>query len=100
MHEQHFSQTISKNLNFEVDRPPQRGQEVKYIDFQLQDQHSSSTESTGLSHKEFAAMGKASSQDQCASSDSGNDSDPSLVACRNFQDATVNVVVLHFWCST
>ncbi|XP_057766720.1 nuclear transcription factor Y subunit A-3-like isoform X2 [Salvia miltiorrhiza] len=73
MHEQHFSQTISKNLNFEVDCPPQRGQEVKYIDFQLQDQHSSSTESTSLSHKEFTAMGKAGSQDQCASSDSVHD---------------------------
>lgn len=61
MQEQHFSQAISKNLNFEVER----GQELKYIDFQLQDQHSSSTES----------MGKASSQDQCASSDSGNEFD-------------------------
>lgn len=73
LHEQHFSQTISKNFNFEVDRSPQHGQEVKYIDFQLQDQHSSSTESTSLSHKELAAMGKTSSQDQCASSDSVHD---------------------------
>lgn len=73
MHEQQFSQAISKNLNFEVDHSPHRGQEVKYIDFQLQDQHSSSTESTSLSQKEFPAMGKTCSQDQCASSDSGND---------------------------
>ncbi|XP_047947018.1 nuclear transcription factor Y subunit A-3-like isoform X1 [Salvia hispanica] len=73
MQEHHFSQAISKNLNFEVDPPPQRGQELKYIDFQLQDQHSSSTESTSLSRKEFTAMGKASSQDQCASSDSVHD---------------------------
>lgn len=73
LHEQHFSQTISKNFNFEVDHSPQRGQEVKYIDFQLQDQHSSSTESTSLSHKELTAMGKTSSQDQCASSETVHD---------------------------
>ncbi|KAH6828517.1 hypothetical protein C2S53_013765 [Perilla frutescens var. hirtella] len=73
LHDQHFSHTISNNLNFEVGHSPQRGQEVKYIDFQLQDQHSSSTESTSLSHKELNAMGKTSSQDQCASSDSVHD---------------------------
>lgn len=82
LHEQHFSQTISKNFNFEVDHSPQRGQEVKYIDFQLQDQHSSSTESTSLSHKELTAMGKTSSQDQCASSDSGNNSRSSSLTIR------------------
>ncbi|PIN19850.1 CCAAT-binding factor, subunit B (HAP2) [Handroanthus impetiginosus] len=65
LNEQHFLQTISKNLSFELDYSAKRGQEVKHINFQLQDQHSSSTEST--------AMGKTSSQDQCASSDSGHD---------------------------
>ncbi|XP_020553571.1 nuclear transcription factor Y subunit A-3 isoform X3 [Sesamum indicum] len=66
-------ETVSKNLSFEVDYSAQRDLEVKHISFQLQDQHSSSTESTGLSHQEQTAMGKTSSQDQCASSDSVHD---------------------------
>ncbi|KAI3443588.1 hypothetical protein Pfo_000253 [Paulownia fortunei] len=73
LHEQHFSLTISKNLSFEVDYSAQRRQEVKHLGFQLPDQHSSSTESTGLSHQDLTAMGKTSSQDQCASSDSVHD---------------------------
>ncbi|KAK6120381.1 hypothetical protein DH2020_045861 [Rehmannia glutinosa] len=64
LHEERLLQAISKNLDFQVDYSAQRGQEVKNIGFQLQDQHSSSTEIT---------MGKTSSQDQCASSDSVQD---------------------------
>ncbi|KAL8464342.1 hypothetical protein ACS0TY_034026 [Phlomoides rotata] len=63
-HEQQFS--VSKNLSFKVDYPAQQR-------LQVRDQHCSSTESTSLSHQDLTAMGKTSSQDQCASSDSVHD---------------------------
>ncbi|XP_022842871.1 nuclear transcription factor Y subunit A-7-like isoform X2 [Olea europaea var. sylvestris] len=58
-----FSESSPKNLNSKVEYPSQ------HLSFQLQDQHSSSTQSTGSYH-EVTAMGKTSSQDQCASADS------------------------------
>ncbi|KAL0308453.1 UNVERIFIED_CONTAM: Nuclear transcription factor Y subunit A-8 [Sesamum radiatum] len=110
LHEQHFPQTVSKNLSFEVDYSAQRDLEVKHISFQLQDQHSSSTESTGLSHQEPTAMGKTSSQDQCASSDSvhddsfgkhGQDMKAALFLCNpelsiNASQSEISQPIVHF----
>ncbi|KAL2501180.1 Nuclear transcription factor Y subunit A-3 [Forsythia ovata] len=69
LHEK-FSETQSKDLSSKVGYPSQHCKGVKHLSFQQQDPRSSSTQSTGSYH-EVTAMGKTSSQDQCASSDSG-----------------------------
>ncbi|KAI3447185.1 hypothetical protein Pfo_003850 [Paulownia fortunei] len=110
LHEQRCMQNIPKNLSFEVDYSAQRGQKVKHLGLQPQDQHSSSTESTSLSRQEFTAMEKTSSQDQCTSLDSvHNDSygkhgqyvKPALFLCNpefsiNASQAEVSQPMLQF----
>ncbi|XP_057969751.1 nuclear transcription factor Y subunit A-3-like isoform X2 [Malania oleifera] len=71
---QKIQQSLSKNLSLHVESPLQLCQNTKHFGFQLYEQDSSSSQSTGKSHHELGAMGGGSnSQDQCVSSESGQD---------------------------
>lgn len=68
--EQQLPESFSKNLSLKVESPPQLYQNMKQLGLQLQDQDSSSSQSTGQSHQEVSAIGRTNSQDQCISSES------------------------------
>lgn len=70
-YEQQLPESFSKNLSLKVESPPQLYQNMKQLGLQLQDQDSSSSQSTGQSHQEVSAIGRTNSQDQCISSESG-----------------------------
>ncbi|XP_050218397.1 nuclear transcription factor Y subunit A-3-like isoform X2 [Mercurialis annua] len=63
----------SRNISFKVESSPQLYHEAKNLGLQLLDQDSSSSQSIDQSHNEVAAVGGTSSQDQCISSESGED---------------------------
>ncbi|OVA08380.1 CCAAT-binding transcription factor [Macleaya cordata] len=49
--------SLSRSVGLNVDTPPQHCQNMKQLGFQLQDQESSSSQSTGQSNHEVATMG-------------------------------------------
>ncbi|XP_077236300.1 nuclear transcription factor Y subunit A-3-like [Tasmannia lanceolata] len=64
---------LSKSLTLNLDSSSQHCHHVKQLGLQLQDQDSSSTQSTGQSHHEVATMGAGNPQGQCISIQSGYD---------------------------
>ncbi|XP_057998040.1 uncharacterized protein LOC131177062 [Hevea brasiliensis] len=70
---QQIPESLSKNVSFKVDSPPQLYHKEKHLRLQVLDQESSSTQSVGQSRNEVGAVGGASSPDQCISSKSGED---------------------------
>ncbi|KAF2304077.1 hypothetical protein GH714_026896 [Hevea brasiliensis] len=71
--EQQISQSLSKNIGLKVESPSQLYHKAKHFGLQLLDQESSSTQSIGQSHNEVGTVGETNSQDQCISSESGQD---------------------------
>ncbi|XP_044463904.1 nuclear transcription factor Y subunit A-3-like [Mangifera indica] len=71
--EHQVSQTLSKNSSLKVESPPHLFHDGKYLGLQLADQESSSAQSIGQSHRDVSAVGGTNSQDQCISSESGQD---------------------------
>ncbi|XP_068662705.1 nuclear transcription factor Y subunit A-3-like [Aristolochia californica] len=61
----------SKNLNLNLDSPTQKLDHVKQVSHQLQDQESSSTQSTGQSYHGVGGVEGGNSQGQCVSTQSG-----------------------------
>ncbi|KAG8636082.1 nuclear transcription factor Y subunit A-3 isoform X2 [Manihot esculenta] len=66
-------QSLSKNISFKVESPTQLYHKANHLGLQLLDQESSSIRSIGQSHNEVGTGGEANSQDQCISSESGQD---------------------------
>ncbi|EEF48028.1 nuclear transcription factor Y subunit A-3 isoform X2 [Ricinus communis] len=71
--EQQSPRFLSKNISFKVESTPQLNREAKHLGLQHLDQDSSSAQSVGQSHNEVGAVGGTSSEDQCISSESGED---------------------------
>ncbi|XP_059633185.1 nuclear transcription factor Y subunit A-3-like isoform X2 [Cornus florida] len=72
-HEHQLHESLSKNSSLEVESPPRHRKEAKRLGFQLQNQNSSSSQSTDQSHQEVTVIGGTNSQAQCISSESDQD---------------------------
>lgn len=70
--DQRISESFSKGLSLKVDSSPQLHQKARSLGFHLQDQDSSSSQSTHSNHDLTATAG-TNSQDQCLSSESGQE---------------------------
>lgn len=70
--DQQISESFSKSLSFKVDSPLQLRQSTRSLGFHLQDHDSSSSQSTQSNHDLTATAG-TNSQDQCISSESGQE---------------------------
>lgn len=66
------SESLSKSLSLKVDSPPQLHLNARSLGFHLQDQDSPSSQSTQSNHDVTANTG-TNSQDQCLSSESGQE---------------------------
>ncbi|KAK0571111.1 hypothetical protein LWI29_011257 [Acer saccharum] len=71
--EQQVPDLLSKNISLKAESQPQLFHDANYLGLQLPDQESSSAQSIGRSHHEVGAVGGTNSQDQCISSESGQD---------------------------
>ncbi|KAK9705518.1 hypothetical protein RND81_07G063300 [Saponaria officinalis] len=75
--EQQMSESLSKNLSLKMDSPPNLGLNAMPLSFQLHEQDSSSSQSTQSNHDltatAAAATARVDSQDQCMSSESGQE---------------------------
>ncbi|KAK3213454.1 hypothetical protein Dsin_018160 [Dipteronia sinensis] len=71
--EQQVPELLSKNISLKAESPPQLFHDANYLGLQLPDQESSSAQSIGRSHHEVGAVGGTNTQDQCISSESGQD---------------------------
>eukprot|EP00262_Sarcandra_glabra_P014677 TRINITY_DN4338_c0_g1_i2.p1 TRINITY_DN4338_c0_g1~~TRINITY_DN4338_c0_g1_i2.p1 ORF type:complete len:349 (-),score=52.69 TRINITY_DN4338_c0_g1_i2:318-1364(-) len=65
--------SLTKSLNLKTNSPTQHCYHAKQLGLQLQDQESSSTQSTGQSHHEVAVIGGGNPHGQCFSAQSGYD---------------------------
>ncbi|XP_058078503.1 nuclear transcription factor Y subunit A-3-like isoform X2 [Magnolia sinica] len=65
--------SFSKSLNLNLDSPTQHCHNTKQLGRQLQDQESSSTQSTGQSHHDAVNVGGGNLHGHCISGQSGND---------------------------
>ncbi|GAB2267754.1 hypothetical protein Dimus_002735 [Dionaea muscipula] len=67
-----LSESLSKTLSLKMESSQQLSQKVRKLGFQLHDLDSSSSQSTQSNH-DLAATGRTNSQDQCISSESGQE---------------------------
>lgn len=70
--DQRISESFTKSLSLKVDSPPQLHLNARSLGFHLQDQDSSSSQSTRSNHDVTGNAG-TNSQDQCISSESGQE---------------------------
>ncbi|GAB4838007.1 hypothetical protein Ancab_027534 [Ancistrocladus abbreviatus] len=70
--EQKISESLSRSLSLKVESPSQLSHKSRFLGFKLQEQDSSSSQST-QSNRDLATSGGTNSQDQCISSESGQE---------------------------
>ncbi|GAB4853749.1 hypothetical protein Ancab_017942 [Ancistrocladus abbreviatus] len=86
--EEQISESLSKSLSLKVKSQSQLSYKSRPLGFKLHEQDSSSSQSTQSNH-DLAAGGGANSQDQCLSSESGQE-----VSCRKRAEHQVKPVFL------
>ncbi|GAB2218088.1 hypothetical protein Droror1_Dr00001306 [Drosera rotundifolia] len=67
-----LSESLSKTFSLKLESPQQLSQKVRNLAFQLHDPNSSSSQSTQSNH-DVAGIGQTNSQEQCISSESGQE---------------------------